>query len=426
MINRANLFRRLSFAIPAIPLGWWGINSNFSLLPGTPYHVVPGMLITIAVMVMGGFEYYKMLSVLFPRNGFWLCQLWLGGVLVWGLFSPAIHLRYLIFILLLIVAFEAIVWGKKNSGRWRRASLSFSAAVFLYIAGVSILYMFDPDFQSFFRLFPQEMLSRTGFAIVIGSVLMCDTMAYFVGSAWGKHHYSNISPNKTVEGSIAGFVTAFVLCSVLWIFLRNSAYPWYLGLLMGLILGVFAQVGDLFVSLMKRYFGTKDASDILPGHGGFLDRFGSFFVAAPTLGLFLLAFASDEYVKTIDEFYGCVQSGRYQKARELTTGAVVPCRPRVAEEAPGGTQGVSILTRGKQPPLIVRIGRLKEREYWETDSTGAWECQKTLGLRCFQVSLRCKPDTSAAAKPAWQTRFIWLVKGMDSKIRVMEESDTGP
>jgi phosphatidate cytidylyltransferase len=426
MINRANLYRRLLFAIPAIPVGWWVINSNLSLLPGTPYHIIPGTVITIAVIVFGGFEYNRMLSLLFPRNGFWLCLVWLGTVLTWGLFSPTIHLRFLIFILLLIVAFEAIVWGKRNSGRWRRASLSFSAAVFLYIAGVSILYLFDADFQSFFRSFPQEMLSRIGVAIVIGSVLMCDTMAYFVGSAWGKHHYSNISPNKTIEGSVAGFVTAFVLCSTLWIFLRNPAYPWYMGLLMGLILGVFAQVGDLFVSLMKRYFGTKNASDILPGHGGLLDRFGSVFVAVPTLGLFLLAFASDDYVKTIDEFYRLTQAGQYQKARELTAGLDISCRNRVIDETIVRNKAVTILTRGKQTPAIVRIGKVKERKYWIADSTGAWECRKALGLRCFQVSILCKSDSAAVVKPAWQTRFVWLCRGADSKISVVDESNTGP
>ncbi|HMD67942.1 MAG TPA: phosphatidate cytidylyltransferase, partial [Chitinivibrionales bacterium] len=401
------------------------INSNFSIMPGTPQPVVPGMIITIIVIVLGGSEYNRMLSLLFPRNGFWLCLVWLGTVLTWGLFSPTIHLRFLIFILLLIVAFEAIVWGKRNSGRWRRASLSFSASVFLYIAGVSVLYLFDPDFQSFFRSFPQEMLSRTGVAIVIGSVLMCDTMAYFVGSAWGKHHYSNISPNKTVEGSIAGFITAFVLCSVLWIFLRNPAYPWYIGLFMGLILGVFAQVGDLFVSLMKRYFGTKNASDILPGHGGLLDRFGSVFVAVPTLGLFLLAFASDDYVKTIDEFYRLMQAGQYQKARELTAGLDISCRNRAADDTVGRNLGLS-WTRGKQAPAVVRVGKVKEREYWKADSAGAWECRKELGLRCFSVRVLSKSDSTEGGRTAWQTEFVWLCRGADSKIRVVDESNTGP
>ena len=431
MIDRANLYRRLLFAIPAIPVGWWIINSNLSLIPWTPQPVVPGMIITVIVIVLGGSEYNRMLSLLFPRNGFWLCLVWLGTVLTWGLFSPTIHLRYLIFILLLIVAFEAIAWGKRNSGRWRRASLSFSAAVFLYIAGVSILYLFDPDFQSFFRIFPQEMLSRTGVAVVIGSVLMCDTMAYFVGSAWGKHHYSNISPNKTVEGSIAGFITAFVLCSVLWIFLRNPAYPWYIGLPMGLILGVFAQVGDLFVSLMKRYFGTKNASDILPGHGGLLDRFGSVFVAVPTLGLFLLAFASNDDVKTIDEYLRLLQNKEFEKAYDFVGDVSITCNSGNAGSAfVGRGTRAEWVSRQKQCADLTKIGKIQEVKYWENKPEHGFECASELGLRLYRLHLlyeyKTDPSIKRAAPEGWQTRFAWLSKGADSKIRVVGELGTGP
>jgi CDP-diglyceride synthetase len=431
MIEAANLRRRLLFAVPAIPLGWWGINSNFSLMPGTPYHVVPGMIITIGLIILGGLEYNRMLSVFFPRNAFWLSLVWLSAELFLGLFGLSIPLRYSIFVLLLIVAFEAIFWGKRNSGRWRRASLSFSATVFLYIAGVSILYLFDADFQSFFRTFQQEMLSRIGFAVVIGSVLLCDTMAYFIGSVWGKHHYSNISPKKTIEGSIGGFTTAFLACSVLWIFLRNAAYPWYLGMFMGLILGVFAQVGDLLVSLMKRYFGTKNASEILPGHGGILDRFGSVFVAVPTLGLFLLGFASDDYVKTIDEYFRLQQTRQYEQAFEMTAGLDVICKTRAQETRVSGNPTPEEWIKSKQGLKVLGLGKVQERKYWEADSARMWGCQSALGLRCFKVKVLCKSDSAAPARTVgggsvWQTEYVWLAKGADSRIRVMGESSAGP
>jgi phosphatidate cytidylyltransferase len=57
---------------------------------------------------------------------------------------------------------------------------------------------------------------------------------------------------------------------------------------MGIIIGIFAQVGDLVVSLMKRYFRVKDASSLIPGHGGILDRFDSVFFTAPVIQLFML------------------------------------------------------------------------------------------------------------------------------------------
>lgn len=428
MIDLSNLQRRLLFAIPAIPAGWWGMNSNFSLLPGTPFHIVPGMLITIALIVLGGMEYNKMLSVFFPRNAFWLGLVWLTSELMLGLFNVSIPLRYGIFVLLMIVAFEAIFWGKRNSGRWRRASLSFSATVFLYIAGVSILYLFDADFQSFFKPFHHEMLSRIGFVIVIGSVLLCDTMAYFVGSVWGKHHYSNISPNKTIEGSIGGFATALVVCTVMWVIFRNTAYPWYLGIFMGFILGVFAQVGDLLVSLMKRYFGTKNASEILPGHGGILDRFGSVFVAVPTLGLFLLAFASDDYVKTIDEYFRLLETRQYQKAYEMTADCNVACKAPHAAVVLGEQNTVGGWIKAQQDRALVRVGKIQERRYWDTDSLHAWECQAALGLRCYRVKVLCKSETSQQlhVSLSWCARSVWLAKGADSKVRIFGDSDDGP
>jgi phosphatidate cytidylyltransferase len=287
MIDKKNLKKRLAFAIPAIPVGWWLINSNFVVTPGLSVSIFPGQIVTLILIIMGAWEYINLLSSFFPKNAFWLSILWLGFVLITDLIGFSIPIKFSLFALLLIVALEAIVWGKKNSGRWRRASLCFSAIVFLYIAGGSILYMFDNNFLSLFKSYNHEMLSRIGIAIIVGSIFMCDTMAYFIGSILGKHHYTNISPNKTIEGSVAGFLTAFLLCSIFWIFFRNIDYPWYMGIFMGIILGIFAQIGDLLVSLIKRYFKTKDASEIIPGHGGILDRFGSIFVAVPALNFFL-------------------------------------------------------------------------------------------------------------------------------------------
>jgi CDP-diglyceride synthetase len=287
MIDGKNLAKRVSFAAVAVPAGWWVINSDLSLITTSFGRVIPGQLTTLALILLGGFEYNRMLGSFFPKNAFWLGLLWLLSQLLFDLFHFAMPMKHSIFILLIIVAIEAIVWGEKNTGRWKRASLLFSATVFLYIAGSSLLNLYQEPFQSFFMSFPQEMLSQIGIASVFITVFMCDTAAYFVGSLWGRHHFSTVSPNKTIEGCIAGFVTALVVCTVLWLFLGNPQYPRSTGLFMGLILGIFAQIGDLMVSLMKRYFRVKNASEMIPGHGGVLDRFGSVFVAVPTLGLFI-------------------------------------------------------------------------------------------------------------------------------------------
>jgi phosphatidate cytidylyltransferase len=130
------------------------------------------------------------------------------------------------------------------------------------------------------------MISQLGICLIILAVCMCDSFAYFVGSSLGKHRFSIISPHKTIEGAVGGFIAAVVTASIGWWFLANPALPRGLGILLGVLIGIFAQIGDLFVSLMKRYFRVKDSSNLIPGHGGILDRFGSLFFTAPAISIF--------------------------------------------------------------------------------------------------------------------------------------------
>ncbi len=289
MINGDNLRKRLLFAAWAVPVGWLVINSSLSLFPRSGFVVLPGQVVILFLIVMACYEYIKMLSSFFPKNAFWLSYLWIVEFMALDIADQSVPMKFTIFILLIIVASEAIVWGRKSLGKWKRASLLFSAMVFFYIAGTSLLNLYQEPFQLFFKQYRHFMVSQMGIVTIVLSVFLCDSGAYFIGSLWGKHHYSTISPNKTIEGSIGGLICAllsFVLC---WWFLRNPDpnYSINIGIVMGLCIGISAQVGDLLMSLIKRYFKVKDASDLIPGHGGILDRFGSLFFAAPTIGLLI-------------------------------------------------------------------------------------------------------------------------------------------
>jgi phosphatidate cytidylyltransferase len=107
-----------------------------------------------------------------------------------------------------------------------------------------------------------------------------DTFAYFAGVALGKHKLCpDISPKKTVEGSVGGILGSTVLC---WIFGMLFAKQWLSAcIVIGLLGSVAAQAGDLTASAFKRNMGIKDFGNLIPGHGGVLDRFDSILFTAP-------------------------------------------------------------------------------------------------------------------------------------------------
>ena len=126
--------------------------------------------------------------------------------------------------------------------------------------------------------------------ILIGA-WVTDTCAYFTGRFFGKHKLSpDISPKKTVEGSIGGTICciiAFILMGVIVDVLVETATPNYIYLaISGLIIAIIAQAGDLIMSAMKRHYNVKDFGNIFPGHGGMLDRVDS--ILAVSLGIEML------------------------------------------------------------------------------------------------------------------------------------------
>lgn len=114
---------------------------------------------------------------------------------------------------------------------------------------------------------------------------VCDTAAMFAGKAiGGPKLWPAISPGKTWSGSIAGVIFAMATVPLLNVIVLDRvgvALPIAQGLLFGLVLGIIGQVGDLAESLYKREVGVKDSSDLIPGHGGVLDRFDSLYFVLP-------------------------------------------------------------------------------------------------------------------------------------------------
>ena len=121
--------------------------------------------------------------------------------------------------------------------------------------------------------------------LIIVSIWINDTMAYIVGSFIGKTPLSKISPKKTWEGTVGGALIAITVVTI--VASRWLNIDWHIVLGISAISAIAGTFGDLLESKLKRMAGVKDSGQIMPGHGGFLDRFDSLLVATPFVWLFL-------------------------------------------------------------------------------------------------------------------------------------------
>ena len=120
---------------------------------------------------------------------------------------------------------------------------------------------------------------------VLGGAWLTDTFAYFIGSKLGKHKFSKISANKSIEGCIGGLIGCVLFYFGYTYYLNSIGLE--LNLIAMTVLGVFismiSQIGDIAASSIKRYCEVKDFGHIMPGHGGALDRFDSVIMIAPVI-----------------------------------------------------------------------------------------------------------------------------------------------
>lgn len=118
------------------------------------------------------------------------------------------------------------------------------------------------------------------------TVALADTGAYFTGKAIGKTKFSDTSPNKTLEGVLGGIVISVAFGT----YVGLAIAPLWIAFLVTFLTALSSVFGDLFESYLKREAGVKDSGDILPGHGGILDRIDGYLFAAPVMVITLRAF----------------------------------------------------------------------------------------------------------------------------------------
>ncbi len=160
---------------------------------------------------------------------------------------------------------------------------------FGYYLPLGLLYISLPVFLILYLryavfIFASDNINKIIPCMIIFSIWINDTMAYVVGSLIGKTPFSKISAKKTWEGTIGGAILCVAAISLIsWCFNFNVK----LFSIIAVICAIFGTLGDLLESKIKRMAGEKDSGIIMPGHGGFLDRFDSLLIATPFVWLFI-------------------------------------------------------------------------------------------------------------------------------------------
>ena len=191
----------------------------------------------------------------------------------WALVAPLFAL------LVVVAAIDAFRRPDPDAGfrRWVGTVFAGLFPGMLAFAG-ALIGVAMPEQDVVFFGYPLDN-GRTWLLVLVLTVWTLDSAAYVVGRFFGRGRFMNhISPNKTWSGAIGGTIAAMAVCTVLF---AGSGQSQVGGLLLGLVIAVTAQAGDLAESMLKRAAGAKDSGTLIPGHGGFLDRVDSFLFAAP-------------------------------------------------------------------------------------------------------------------------------------------------
>lgn len=217
--------------------------------------------------LVGLWEFYAMFWPFKANIGGRILGLALGGLLITAAWMrPEMVVMTLALSTLILACMFLFCWSHDDKYRFTRVAV---------LAG-GLLYV------------PMLIMPALNFSIHEQLLLICtaagsDTVAYFFGMRFGKHKiWPKVSPKKSVEGSAAGLAASVVVAVCFGLAFGVPATGISDYALLGLVLGVMAQLGDFFESALKRSRSVKDSGNVLPGHGGVLDRVDSLLFVIPT------------------------------------------------------------------------------------------------------------------------------------------------
>ena len=236
------------------------------------YGGLPLKIGTICVSIIGMYEFYKAIcKKILPIHylGFIVTIVYL---LV--LDTPFFPISDLIFGAFLLISLIFMVFHHKN------ISIFDVALTFFSVCYIPLMFS---------TVYLIRELAYGNYTVWLPFICAwtCDTGAYFVGITFGKHKLTpELSPKKTIEGSIGGILFSAVFCGLYGVFMtnkqididhifNNNTVAIVSFVLLGIVGAIFAQFGDLTASATKRKFNVKDYGNLIPGHGGILDRFDS-------------------------------------------------------------------------------------------------------------------------------------------------------
>jgi phosphatidate cytidylyltransferase len=223
----------------------------------------PWFTLLIAVMAtLGTWEFYRMASQLKIQPITYLGMAWVLLIVLSPHCPHAATMPFLITSAIVV----SLIWLLFRSPRERAfTNWAWTMAGILYIGWMLSYWVELRSLEAGKELVFWAMF--TTFA--------SDTSAFFIGKAWGKHALApSISSGKTWEGAIGGLLVSIIASLILRTIFPLPFSYWQIALL-GCIISLFAQLGDLTESLLKRNTGVKDAGKLIPGHGGILDRIDS-------------------------------------------------------------------------------------------------------------------------------------------------------
>ncbi len=253
------------------------------ILTGTIAHPVIFAAVFLALMILTQFEFYKLVenAGYCPQK---ILPLVLAGLLFVTCYLAArkiIPYQFcLLFFPFLVVILLAEVLRKKP-GTLQNSSITSGGFIYVAVPFSMLNFIVFPGFPEGNRFYPWVLV---GLFLIIWAN---DTVAYLGGTLLGKHKMcEKISPKKSWEGLITGAVFAIIMGTLNAVMFQSlSITGWIVTAILTVVSGTF---GDLFESKIKRELDIKDSGRILPGHGGFLDRFDSLLFVVPVVYVWLL------------------------------------------------------------------------------------------------------------------------------------------